>query len=169
MSSKKNPLFLDSTKSIGGKVVTKVELELGPDEKELHQDCKLFIQIIDQFGFEQKFPLGPLSKQPENFYGADIWLKYQHEIHFRFVFMLESEIKTSSKFRRASAGHIISEKWQSCPESEINFPPSYVQATRRNEFMQGLKATSEERSGKAKGLVDASQLSQLKSLLKDLL
>lgn len=179
LSSKKNPLFLDSTKPIGGKVVTKLELLISPDELEAYEGAAVFIEVIDQFGFAQKFSLKKTERRKKDsvrienqnalLMTAEIWLKYQYQIHYRFVLVREEVILASTQFQQTSAGHFISDKWMECAEKDLILPKVAVQANRRAEFMEGLKQQKEERAGKSKGLVESSQLEQLKSLLKDLL
>ncbi|MGZ3743105.1 MAG: hypothetical protein ACXWRA_04520, partial [Pseudobdellovibrionaceae bacterium] len=80
-----NPLFLDSTKPIGDKVVTNVELF----NILLHDGDFLYFEMINQFGFVQRFLMQAIETKKSIKYKTEVWLNYQHQIQYRFVIEAE--------------------------------------------------------------------------------
>ncbi|MEK2689211.1 hypothetical protein [Bdellovibrio sp. GT3] len=163
-----NPLFVDSTKPIGDKVVTNVELlavSLQPGES-------LFFELTDEFGFEQKYEMKKLETKKSVKYTTEVWLKYQHPIHYRFLVVAEGAEVQTSAMRDICAGHIISEKWEPCAAGEfVKSKKSKRKSTQSVTVAQPkdknaapvIKATA------AKPLCEPHILSQIKSLFDDLL
>ena len=116
-----NPLFLDSTKPVGDKVVTNVELSkliVQPGEA-------LFFELTDEFGFVQRFQMKLLETKKSTKMVAEVWLKYQHQYQYRFLFVKEGNQITSSKVKNISAGHVVSDVWiegitETLPPIEVN-------------------------------------------------
>ena len=159
-----NPLFVDSTKPIGDKVVTNVEL-LGAT---LQPGELLFFEMSDEFGFEQRFAMKVLETKKSVKYTAEVWLKYQHPIQYRFLIVADGEEVQTSAIRNISAGHIISEKWKPCaPEDVVKVRKA--RAPRKSAASQERKAQDEIKTTSAKPLYEAGLIAQLKSVFDDLL
>ncbi|MNT67689.1 hypothetical protein D3C72_2058540 [compost metagenome] len=91
-------------------------------------------------------------------YTSEIWLKYQHEIKYRFVIVAGGEEVYTSSTRQTRAGHIISEKWEPCFESK-------AERTKK----ETRKSTPREiKSTPSKPLVKADFFDQMKSVIDDL-
>lgn len=160
-----NPLFLDSTKPIGDKVVTNVELI----NILLHDDDSLYFEVIDQFGFTQRFALQPIATKKSIKYRAEVWLKYQHQIQYRFVIDSEGQTLFKSAIRETRAGHVISENWEPCFDGDLVTEKTDKLSIRRAEFMRDLKNPLEIKSNSSQPLCKPQFLEQIKSLLEDLL
>ncbi|WP_413587105.1 hypothetical protein [Bdellovibrio sp. HCB274] len=163
-----NPLFVDSTKPVGDKVVTNVELlrvELQPGES-------LFFELTDEFGFEQRYEMKKLETKKSVKYTAEVWLKYQHQIQYRFLIVLDGVETQTSVMRDICAGHIISEKWEPCAAGEF----VKTKKTKRAATKTGGEALAKDKSAQpviktkaSKPLYEPHLLSQIKSLFDDLL
>lgn len=152
-----NPLFLDSTKPVGDKVVTNVELF----NILLRDGDTLFFEVTDQFGFVQRFAMKKIETKKAVRYTAEVWLKYQHQIRYRFVIVSDGqELYTSAK-QETRAGHIISEKWEPC--LKIKDVTSKKERRASTGTSREIKATS------SKPLCKPQFFDQIKSLLDDLL
>ncbi|WP_413582856.1 hypothetical protein [Bdellovibrio sp. HCB288] len=160
-----NPLFVDSTKPIGDKVVTNVELlavTLQPGES-------LFFELTDEFGFEQRYEMKKLETKKSVKYTTEVWLKYQHQIQYRFLVVAEGAEVQTSMMREICAGHIISEKWETCAAGEFaktrkaKRKPAQTATPKEKNAAPVIKATA------AKPLCEPHILSQIKSLFDDLL
>lgn len=160
-----NPLFVDSTKPIGDKVVTNVELT----GIILRDGESLYFEVTDQFGFVQKYALKTIETKKSTKYTAEIWLKYQHEIQYRFLLIGEGEEIYASSFRETRAGHVISEKWDPCFQKEPLKPKKEKRSGRRADVLVEPKAPREVKSMPAKPLCQPQFFDQIKSLLDDLL
>lgn len=160
-----NPLFLDSTKPIGDKVVTNVELS----GIVLRDGESLYFEVTDQFGFVQKYSLKTIETKKSIKYTAEIWLKYQHEIQYRFLLIVDGEEVYASALRETRAGHVISEKWEPCFHKEIAKPKKEKRGARRIEGPAEPKAPREIKTAATKPLCQPQFFDQIKSLLDDLL
>jgi hypothetical protein len=161
-----NPLFLDSTKPIGDKVVTNVELT----HILLHDGDSLFFEIIDkEFGFTQKFELREISTKKSARFKAEVWLKYQHQILYRFVIEALGQRILLSALREMRAGHVICDKWEPCFEPDPLAAKVENTQARRNELLKKMKPARESKSKSSKDLLKPQLLGQIKSLLDDLL
>lgn len=160
-----NPLFLDSTKPIGDKVVTSVELT----HIILRDGESLYFEVLNPLGYPQKFTFQATTTKKSIKYTVEVWLKYQHQINYRFVIESEGNQLFSSAPSETLAGHIISEKWEPCfniaPES---LKPGEI-SQRRKEFIKELKQPSEMKTTTSKPLINPQFFDQFKSLLDDLL
>lgn len=148
-----NPLFLDSTKPIGDKVVTNVELlQVVPRDGD-----SIFCEVTDQFGFAQRFAMKVIETKKSVRYTAEIWLKYQHEVRYRFVVVADGEDVFTSESRQTRAGHIISEKWEPC------FKPEPVRAKKEPRL-----SSRETKPAPAKPRIKTDFFDQMKSVIDDL-
>lgn len=148
-----NPLFLDSTKPIGDKVVTNVEL-LGIVPRD---GDSIFCEVTDQFGFAQRFAMKVVETKKSIRYTSEIWLKYQHEVRYRFVIMADGEEVFTSESRQTRAGHIISEKWEPCFKVEPVKPKK-----------EPRPSTQEIKPAIAKPRIKTDFFDQMKSVIDDL-
>ncbi len=149
-----NPLFLDSTKPIGDKVVTNVELT----HVTLQDGQSLYFEVSDHFGFVQRFIMQRVQTKKSVRFTAEVWLKYQHQIQYRFLVVSEgAEIMTSAS-KEAHAGHVISEKWQPCDK----------EALKPKVDKRPVRPTREPKATKAKPLMQPQMVDQLKLLIDDL-
>jgi hypothetical protein len=161
-----NPLFLDSTKPIGDKVVTNVELT----HILLYDGDALFFEIIDkEFGFTQKFELRQLTTKKSAKYRAEVWLKYQYQIQYRFVIESLGQRAFMSALRETRAGHVISERWEPCFAPDPLALKAEKAQARRTEFIKTIKPAREGKSKSSQDLFKPQLLGQIKSLLDDLL
>lgn len=160
-----NPLFLDSTKPIGDKVVTNVELI----NVLLHDGDSLYFEMIDQFGFTQRFALQTIATKKSVKYTTEVWLKYQHHIQYRFVIEAEGQHLYASAVRETRAGHVISEKWEPCFNCDSIGLKIDRRGVRRPENTKDLKNPREIKSNTTKPLCKPQFFEQIKSLLDDLL
>lgn len=161
-----NPLFLDSTKPIGDKVVTNVELV----NILLHDGDSLYFEVIDQFGFAQRFALQAIATKKSIKYKAEVWLKYQHQIRYRFLIESEGQELYTSVICETRAGHIISEKWDPCLNCDlIKEKKVDRRIIRQTEFIKEFKQQPEIKSSSSKPLCKPQFFEQIKSLLDDLL
>lgn len=161
-----NPLFLDSTRPIGNKVVTNVELT----HVLLHDGDALFFEVIDtQCGLVQKFELRELTTKKSARFKAEVWLKYQHPIQYRFVIESLGERVLMSALHETRAGHVINERWEPCFEPDPLAVKAEKEEAKRKEFIKTIKPTRERKSKSGKDLFKPQILGQIKSLLDDLL
>jgi hypothetical protein len=159
-----NPLFLDSTKPIGDKVVTNVELL----HILLHDGDALYFEMIDQFGITQRFGLQSVATKKSVKYKTEVWLKYQYQIQYRFVVEAEGQHLYATAIRETRAGHIISENWEPCFDCKVSAKIEKNNA-KRNEFAKELKQPREVKSKSTKPLLKPQFFAQVKTLLDDLL
>gem|GEM_PF-3656070 len=150
--SRINPLFLDSTKPIGDKVVTNVELY----ELVMRDGDMVYFEISDHFGFVQRFAMQKIETKKSVRHTAEVWLKYQHKIQYRFIIVNEGAEVLTSATREACAGHIISEKWEACfkepskpkkPKREPRPQPEVKKVTKpiaKPQFFDQLKGLIED-------------------------
>lgn len=150
-----NPLFLDSTKPIGDKVVTNVELL----NVVLRDGDSVYFEVSDHFGFVQRFIMQKITTKKSVRYTAEVWLKYQHEIQYRFLMVAEGEEVLTSATRETRAGHVISEKWEPC----------FKEAHKPKKEKRPTRPAPEIKKTVAKPLAKPLILDQLKSLIDDLL
>lgn len=159
-----NPLFLDSTKPIGDKVVTNVELL----NILLRDGDSIYFEVINQVGITQRYALQTIATKRSVKYTTEVWLNYQHQIQYRFVIEADGQHLYASAIQETRAGHVISEKWQpsfNCPvTAKIN-----KSSARRTEFMKEFKPPREIKSKSSKPLLKPQFFAQVKSLLDDLL
>ena len=149
-----NPLFLDSTKPIGDKVVTNVELlSIIPRDGDT-----IFCEVSDQFGFVQRFAMKVVETKKSIKYTSEIWLKYQHEVNYRFVIVSAGEEIFTSESRKTRAGHIISEKWEPCFKAPV--PPAPKK--------ERVKTPRETKVVKAKPILKVGFFDQVKTVIDDL-
>jgi hypothetical protein len=153
--SRINPLFLDSTKPIGDKVVTNVELL----NVTLRDGESVYFEVSDHFGFVQRFALQKIETKKSVRYTAEVWLKYQHQIQYRFLMVAEGEEILTSATREIQAGHVISEKWEPC----------FKEATKPKKEKRPARLAPEIKKTPAKSLGKPLLLDQIKSLIDDLL
>ncbi len=160
-----NPLFVDSTKPIGDKVVTNVELlqvTLQPGES-------LFFELTDEFGFEQRFAMKLIETKKSAKYTAEVWLKYQHQIQYRFLIVAEGHEVQTSLMREICVGHVISEKWEPCAAGEFVKSKKSKRATAKTNPPKDKQAAPVIKATAAKPLYEPHLLQQIKSLFDDLL
>lgn len=161
-----NPLFLDSTKPIGDKVVTNVELV----NILLHDGDSLYFEVMDQFGFAQRFALQAIATKKSIKYKAEVWLKYQHQIQYRFLIESEGQELYTSAILETRVGHVISEKWQPCFNCDlIKAKKIDERSIRHTDFINDIKHPPEIKSNSSKPLCKPQFFEQIKSLLEDLL
>ena len=153
--SRINPLFLDSTKPIGDKVVTNVELLAVT----LRDGESVYFEVSDHFGFVQRFIMQKIETKKSVRYTAEVWLKYQHQIQYRFLLVADGEEILTSATREIQAGHVISEKWQ----------PRSKEALKPKKDKRPVPSTPEIKKIVAKPQAKPLILDQLKSLIDDLL
>jgi hypothetical protein len=166
--SSTNPLFIDSTKPIGDKVVTKVELF----QILLLDGESIAIEVMNQFGFVRRYSLEAVATKTGLKYTAELWLNYQHQVKYRFlVTAAEQELYTSA-IRETRAGHIISDKWEPCPNGQSFAKTQDASSLRRADFMKELTPSSTAPSthyNAPRTLCKPSFVAEIKSLLEDLL
>lgn len=161
-----NPLFLDSTKPIGDKVVTNVELF----EILLYDEESIFFEIIDSFGFIQRFPLQVVPTKKTVKYTAEVWLKYQHEIKYHFVIESQKKHLFHSSIQKTRVGHVISEKWEPCFDFTNTFtaPLNDQIQPQETQLIITPKPSREIKPKISKPLCKPQFFEQLKSLIDDL-
>ncbi|QDK44570.1 hypothetical protein DOM22_05055 [Bdellovibrio sp. ZAP7] len=161
-----NPLFVDSTKPIGDKVVTNVELL----SIVLHDGDSVFFEVSDEYGFQQRFALKAEETKKSVKYTAEVWLKYQHEIQYRFVMVNGGEEVFVSATQKARAGHIISDKWAPTFKPDALREKKSKRPQQRGEAAAAaVKEAKAQREARSKPLGQPNMLSQIKSLIDDLL
>lgn len=169
-----NPLFLDSTKPVGDKVVTNVELSnliVQPGEA-------LFFELTDEFGFVQRFQMKLLETKKSIKMVAEVWLKYQHKYQYRFLFVKEGQQITSSKMKNISAGHVVSEFWsdeiielETNKKNEIrNQQFDHSQNDKELSLVETIEAEPNKKSRKksTRKLFESQLFDQIKLLIDDL-
>ncbi|XGC79941.1 hypothetical protein ACES2L_11440 [Bdellovibrio bacteriovorus] len=154
-----NPLFVDSTKPIGDKVVTNVELL----SVVLRDGDSVFFEVSDEFGFQQRFLLKAIETKKSVKYTTEVWLKYQYEYQYRFVMINAEEEVFASATQSARAGHVISEKWAP------TFKPDSLREKKKRPVQKSEPKAPREVKTAVKPLGQPNMLSQIKSLLDDLL
>lgn len=164
-----NPLFVDSTKPIGDKVVTNVELLCVL----LHDGDSVFFEIVDEYGFQQRFAMKAIETKKSLKYTAEVWLKYQHQIQYRFILVNGGEEVFASATQEARAGHVISDKWAPTFKTDTLLEKKKKRTQQRESITaqaatKGPKTPREFKSA-SKPLVQPHLFSQIKSLLDDLL
>lgn len=159
-----NPLFVDSTKPIGDKVVTNVELT----NILLHDGDSVYFEVMDHFGFSQRFALQSVSTKKAIHYVTEVWLKYQHQIQYRFVLVNEEKPLYVSAIRETRAGHVICEKWEPCFDQPL-VTKTDKRISNRAEFSRDARAPREIKTSSSKPLCKPQFFDQIKSLLDDLL
>ncbi|MDG0817035.1 hypothetical protein [Bdellovibrio svalbardensis] len=152
-----NPLFLDSTKPVGDKVVTNVEL-LGLT---LIDGDSVFFEVSDHYGVVQRFIMQKIETKRSIRYSAEVWLKYQHQIQYRFSVVSEGVERMTSASKETLAGHVISEKWEPCAN-----PVEKVKKDKRPPRRTGAPPEIKKTAGKS--LCEPHILNQIKSLFEDM-
>lgn len=152
-----NPLFLDSTKPIGDKVVTNVELL----QVLLHDGDTLFFEMSDEFGFVQRFSMKRIETKKSIKYVSEVWLKYQHQIRYRFLIVFAGEEIFTTKIRNTPAGHIISDKWEPCFEKTAE--PT------KKEKIKTPRTPREVKPSSTKPLANPPLFDQIRSLINELM
>lgn len=160
-----NPLFLDSTKPIGDKVVTNVELS----NVVLRDGDSLYFEVTDQFGFVQRFAMKTVETKKSVKHTAEVWLKYQYEIQYRFLVLADGEEVYASAFQDTRAGHVISEKWDPCFLKDTVPTKKEKRSSKRAVPVSEPKASREIKAASGKPLCQPQFFDQIKSLLEDLL
>lgn len=155
--SRINPLFSDSTKPIGDKVVTNVEL-LG---LALIDGDSVYFEVSDHYGFVQRFIMHKIETKKSIRFSAEVWLKYQHQIQYRFTVVSEGKERMSSALKETLAGHVISEKWEPCLK-----PPERARRDPRPARPPGAPPEIKKTTGKA--LCEPQVFAQIKSLFDDM-
>lgn len=159
-----NPLFLDSTKPVGDKVVTNVELF----NVSLQGGEALYFEVTDEFGFVQRFALKTVTTKKSVRHTAEVWLKYQHQIQYRFLIVSEGVETLTTAFRETRAGHVISEKWEPCAEPPA-VPKPKKRPSRKAESEKEPRPSREAKANGGKSLCQPQFFDQLKLLIDDLL
>jgi hypothetical protein len=162
--SQVNPLFIDSTRMVGAKVVTKVELfKALPRDNE-----RLMIEVMNQAGFIRKYPLEPLAAGSSVVYVAELWLNYQHQIQFRFLIESDGIELFTSAIQNLRAGHIVAESWEPVPNGAGFKVPSDEASVRRTEFIKEISQARPHQFDTSRPLCKPSFVAEIKSLLEDL-
>lgn len=148
---------------MGDKVVTNVELF----NVSLRNGDSLYFEVTDEFGFVQRFAMKCIETKRSVRYTAEVWLKYQHLIQYRFLVVANGEEAFTSAFCEARAGHVISATW------EPMTPQSPAEPKRRRprpaETTKEMKPAREVKSTAAKPLCQPQFFDQLKLLIDDLI
>lgn len=160
-----NPLFLDSTKPIGDKVVTNVELL----NIILYDGDALFFEMSNEFGFTQRFALQAVPTKKSIKYCAEVWLKYQYQIQYRFVIESAGQQILTSAFRETRAGHVISDKWEPSFKNDAPVKKADKRNSRRSDPNKEVKPGREIKTHAQKPLCKPQFFDQIKSLLEELL
>lgn len=163
--SKVNPLFLDSTKPIGDKVVTKVELK----KVLLHDAETLSLEVMDHYGVTQRFSMTSVEEESEApVFKCEAWLKYQFQVHYRFVISCVGADIFSSEPKATSAGHFISEDWEPCFDEERIKNLWKPDGMSKDEFLEKVR-TSQTPKTNALPQLGPVFYDKMKSLLDDLM
>lgn len=160
-----NPLFVDSTKPIGDKVVTNVELL----NVALQSGESLFFELTDEFDFVQRFAMKAIATKKTVKYTTEVWLKYQHQIQYRFLTVSEGVEVQTSAMREICVGHIISEKWEPCAVGETVKSKKPKRASQKASLPKEKGSQPTIKSTSAKPLCEPNLIVQIKSLFDDLL
>lgn len=160
-----NPLFLDSTKPIGDKVVTNVELL----NIILYDGDSLFFEMNNEFGFTQRFALQAVPTKKSIKYYTEVWLKYQYQIQYRFVIESAGQPVYKTALRETRAGHVISEKWEPSFVADMPSKKNEKRSARRIEANREAKTPREMKIQTPKPLCKPQFFDQIKSLLEELL
>lgn len=160
-----NPLFLDSTKPIGDKVVTNVELL----NIILFDGDALFFEMSNEFGFTQRFAMQAVPTKKSIKYCAEVWLKYQYQIQYRFVIESAGQQILTSAFRETRAGHIISDKWEPSFSTDTPVKKAEKRSARRGDANKEAKPIREMKMHSPKPLCKPQFFDQIKSLLEELI
>lgn len=163
--SQLNPLFLDSTKPVGDKVVTNVELV----NILLRDGDSAYFEMVDQFGFHQRFVMQVVETKKSVKYKAEVWLKYQHEICYRFVIESEGKAILTSASSKTLAGHYICEKWQPSFTPDPHFYKIDQRDLKGHDSKKEARSHREFKSTTTKPLCKPQFIDQIKSLLEDLM
>ncbi|UXR63265.1 hypothetical protein EZJ49_09255 [Bdellovibrio bacteriovorus] len=156
---KNNPLFLDSTRPVGDKLITNVELL----EARLEQGQAFYIEVTDSFGVLQKHALKLVVTKKSTRYCAELWLNQSEEIQYRFILIAAGAELKSSELKQAVAGNSISEKWIPTAVPQV--------AAAKGKGPKKSKSTEIKKVGSGKGqspLVAAQDYQQMKFLLGEL-
>ena len=106
---KNNPLFVDSTKFHGDRILTTIELT----NVCTHFGETIFVKIKDT---EAKESIVPMATQSENQWVGKIYLPHQKKIEYQFFITRNEIIVATSKLKTTQAVYTISESWE--PELE---------------------------------------------------
>jgi hypothetical protein len=160
-----NPLFLDSTKPVGDKIVTNVELA----QVILHDGESLFFEVKETSGSAQKFEMREMITKKSVKFKTEIWLKRQQQIQYRFVIEFEGQPRLASEFRKSFAGNTINDTWRPCVEIPAAKSNSSKKPTLQTGSSTAAKTGSKQKSRSSKALFESQDLGEIKSLLDDLL
>lgn len=162
--SKVNPLFLDSTKPIGDKVITQVELK----KVLLHDAETLILEVMDHYGVTQRFTMKAEEVGDVQIFRCEAWLKYQFQVHYRFVISCVGADIFSSEPKATSAGHFISENWEPSFDEERIKNLWKPDGMSKAEFLDKVR-TSQEPRANALPQLGPVFFDKVKSLLDDLM
>lgn len=160
-----NPLFSDSTKPVGDKIVTNVELM----QVILHDGESLFLEVKEASGTAQKYEMREMVTKKSVKFKTEIWLKRQQQIQYRFVIEFESQLRLASDFRESLAGNAISDSWQPCLETNVSKNNVSKKPNPRSKPVKAAPTGSQQKSRSSKTLFQSQDLGEIKSLLDDLL
>lgn len=129
----------------------------------------LFFELTDEFGFVQRFAMKLLETKKSAKYTAEVWLKYQHQIQYRFLIVAEGVETQTSATREVCVGHIISEKWEPCTEPQLIKTTKAKRAKPKSPATADKNAAPTIKAKSAKPLYEPHLVDQIKSLFDDLL
>lgn len=150
---KLNPLFLDSTKPIGETYVANVELT----NVVLYDNEVLYFEMLDVHRVPQRYAMKKIETKKNTKYCAEVWLKPQQQIEYRFVILRDGYELQSSAMQVCSSSPQITQQW--VPETEPKL---------KKEKQSANKKTREVKSASTKTLCTPYLTEQLKLLIDDL-
>lgn len=159
-----NPLFLDSTKPIGDKSITNIELT----QIFLRNDEALYLEVTNQMDIPQRFSMTPIVTKKSVKYHTTILLKHQQQVKGRFIIESSTELLYVSKVYEIFSGNHLSEKWEPCFVSSESIIKGEKKSPRKSQTTKERKQTREIKVNLSKSLCEPYFVEQIKNLLEDL-
>ncbi len=127
---KNNPLFVDSTKFRGERIVAEIEVR----GVQLREKESLFTKIIFQDGRNQLLRLE--QKSPQRYSGT-IRLAYQEDLHFQHQIQIEEEVVDRTEERKFVSNYTVLDKWIRIVEE---LRDQYVEEVSFDDLERALKS-----------------------------
>jgi hypothetical protein len=153
--SRLNPLFIDSTKPVGDKLVTSIELI----NLLLYDGDTLFFEFLDPIGTAQKIVMQSFATKKAVKYNTEIWLNSQQKIKYRFMIESKDQKLYLTKYQFIIAGVAIVAQWEPiCTSPTLPYQNNKPSIRKKTQL----------KSAAPNGICDPAYFANLKILIDDL-
>lgn len=110
--TKKNPLFVDSTKLRGEQISIQIELR----QILLFEEEQVFLRLKNSDGVLVRVPMKPTDSGS---YEARTWVGHQEPISYQFVIEKDGNVVFMSKVEKAQAQYMLINRWEASLEEAL--------------------------------------------------